>query len=277
MKRDTIFYRIFQQSPTLLFDLLPNPPSDQAGYTFESIEVKETSFRIDGVLLPPTSDGSILFSEIQMQPDQKLYERLFSEVGVYTYRHTDSFTYWQALAIYPNREIEQSSTKVPQELFDSGRIMPIYLDELGSIEQLPLGLALLVLTILEGQEAINEAQNIMARARASATSDAIMEMVSTIMVYKFTTLSRDEVNAMLGYTIDELKQTRVYQEAKEEGREEERASLLQVLLKNKIGDLSGQQEERVLALSADRRRELTIALLDFTSLNDLDNWFRTLT
>jgi predicted transposase/invertase (TIGR01784 family) len=277
MKRDTIFYRIFQQSPTLLFDLLPNPPSDQAGYTFESIEVKETSFRIDGVLLPPTSDGSILFSEIQMQPDPKLYERLFSEVGVYTYRHTDSFTYWQALAIYPNREIEQSSTKVPQELFDSGRIMPIYLDELGSIEQLPLGLALLVLTILEDQEAINEAQNIMARARASATSDAIMEMVSTIMVYKFTTLSRDEVNAMLGYTIDELKQTRVYQEAKEEGREEERASLLQVLLKNKIGDLSGQQEERVLALSADRRRELTIALLDFTSLNDLDNWFRTLT
>jgi predicted transposase/invertase (TIGR01784 family) len=184
MKRDTIFYRIFQQSPTLLFDLLPNPPSDQAGYTFESIEVKETSFRIDGVLLPPTSDGSILFSEIQMQPDPKLYERLFSEVGVYTYRHTDSFTYWQALAIYPNREIEQSSTKVPQELFDSGRIMPIYLDELGSIEQLPLGLALLVLTILEDQEAIDEAQNIMARARASATSNAIMEMVSTIMVYQ---------------------------------------------------------------------------------------------
>jgi predicted transposase YdaD len=82
---------------------------------------------------------------------------------------------------------------------------------------------------------------------------------------------------MLGYTIDELKQTRVYQEAKEEGREEERASLLQVLLKNKIGDLSRQQEERVLALSADRRRELTIALLDFTNLNDLDNWFRTST
>jgi predicted transposase/invertase (TIGR01784 family) len=277
MKRDTIFYRIFQQSPTLLFDLLPNPPSNQSGYTFQSIEVKEASFRIDGVLLPPTSDGSILFSEIQMQPDPKLYERLFSEVGIYTFRHTDSFTYWQALAIYPNRGTEQSSTKVPHELFDSGRIMPIYLDELGAIDQLPLGLALLVLTILEDQEAITQAQNIMIRAKASATSDAIMEMVSTIMVYKFTTLSRDEVNAMLGYTIDELKQTRVYQEAKEEGREEERASLLQILLKNKIGDLSLRQKEKVLALSADRRQELTIALLEFTGLNDLDNWFMGLT
>jgi predicted transposase/invertase (TIGR01784 family) len=277
MKRDTIFYRIFQQSPTLLFDLLPNPPSNQSGYTFQSIEVKEASFRIDGVLLPPTSDGSILFSEIQMQPDPKLYERLFSEVGIYTFRHTDSFTYWQALAIYPNRGTEQSSTKVPHELFDSGRIMPIYLDELGAIDQLPLGLALLVLTILEDQEAITQAQNIMIRAKASATSDAIMEMVSTIMVYKFTTLSRDEVNAMLGYTIDELKQTRVYQEAKEEGREEERASLLQILLKNKIGDLSLRQKEKVLALSADRRQELTIALLEFTGLNDLDNWFIGLT
>jgi len=47
MKRDTIFYRIFQQSPTLLLDLLPAPPTDRQGYRFESIEIKETSFRID--------------------------------------------------------------------------------------------------------------------------------------------------------------------------------------------------------------------------------------
>jgi predicted transposase YdaD len=44
MKRDTIFYRIFQQSPNLLFDLLPTTIVDKRGYTFDSVEVKEQTF-----------------------------------------------------------------------------------------------------------------------------------------------------------------------------------------------------------------------------------------
>ena len=53
MRRDTIFYQLFQQSPTLLFDLIPQPPIDAERYIFDSIEVKETAFRIDGVFIPP--------------------------------------------------------------------------------------------------------------------------------------------------------------------------------------------------------------------------------
>jgi predicted transposase YdaD len=41
----------------------------------------------------------------------------------------------------------------------------------------------------------------------------IIEMVTTIMVYKFEQLSRNEVEPMLGIT---LKETRVYREIKEE-------------------------------------------------------------
>jgi hypothetical protein len=58
MRRDTIFYQLFVQSPTLLFDLIPNPPSNIAGYTFDSVEVKETSFRIDGIFLPPNNSAT---------------------------------------------------------------------------------------------------------------------------------------------------------------------------------------------------------------------------
>jgi predicted transposase/invertase (TIGR01784 family) len=161
-----------------------------------------------------------------MQPDPLLYERLFSEIGIYTYRYPETFREWQAIAIYPTRGSAQPTTKVPHELFESGRIQAIFLDELGEIEQLPLSLGLLVLTILEGEEAIHQAQTMMARARQIETGDAIMEMLSTILFYKFKTLSRDEVNAMLGYTLDELKESRAYQEiyaeGKEDGREEER-------------------------------------------------------
>jgi predicted transposase/invertase (TIGR01784 family) len=173
MKRDTIFYRIFQESPTLLFELLPTPPPDQTGFKFESIDVKETAFRIDGVITPPDATGTVFFSEVQMQPDPKLYERMFSEIGMYTYRRTDEFEDWQAVAIYPSRDLEQSSTKVPRELFESGRILPIFLDELGEIDQIPLNLGLLVLMILEEEEAIAQAKAMMTRARRLETGNGL--------------------------------------------------------------------------------------------------------
>jgi predicted transposase/invertase (TIGR01784 family) len=287
MRRDTLFYRIFQQNPTLLFDLLPTPPPNPQEYTFESIEVKETSFRIDGVLMPPNPTGLILFSEVQMQLDPSLYERLHSEISIYTYRHLGTFTGWQALVIYPNRSVEQASTTVPRELFESGRIQPVYLDELGNIDQLPLGLSLLVLTILEGTTAITQAQTLMTRARRIEAGNAIMEMISTILIYKFTTLSRDEVNAMLGYTIDELKQTRVYQEAKAEGLQEgrqegESLGLLQgernlVLrqLPRRIGVLSPDLVAQIGTLSLPQLEALGEALLDFSRPADLTDWLQS--
>ncbi len=51
----------------------------------------------------------------------------------------------------------------------------------------------------------------------------IIEMITTIAVYKFRALSREEVETMLGIT---LQETRVYQEAKAEGREEQKAEML---------------------------------------------------
>ena len=53
----------------------------------------------------------------------------------------------------------------------------------------------------------------------------ILPDITTIAVYKFSTLSREEVEAMLGLT---LEQTKVYQEAKAEGREEREAEMLKL-------------------------------------------------
>jgi predicted transposase YdaD len=72
MRRDTIFYQLFQQSPTLLFELLPQPPARANEYVFEAIEVKETAFRMDGVFVPPDRSGIIYFCEVQFQKDEIL-------------------------------------------------------------------------------------------------------------------------------------------------------------------------------------------------------------
>ena len=277
MKRDTIFYQIFQQSPILLFDLLPSLPRNSLRYTFESVEVKEASFRIDGVLTPPDPSGDVFFTEIQIQSDPLLYERMLAEISNYVYRQTELFANWQAVAIYPSRTIEQSTTKVPLELFTSGRIIPVYLDELGEIEQLPTGLGLMVLTTLEGNRAISEAKAMLERSSRSDNWNAIIDMISTIMVYKFTELSREEVDAMLGFKTDELKQTRVYRDAREEGREEgreeERREIIFMLLSYKFGELSVKNQAQVQALQFDRLQALSKALLGFTDITELENWF----
>ncbi len=81
MRRDSIFYQLFQQFPVLLFELLDTQPENAANYRFDSVGVKEPKFEIDGVFLPPETDeaGVVYFCEVQFQKDERLYERLFGE------------------------------------------------------------------------------------------------------------------------------------------------------------------------------------------------------
>ncbi|MEC4887611.1 MAG: DUF2887 domain-containing protein, partial [Scytonema sp. PMC 1070.18] len=67
MKRDSIYYQIFKRFPELLFELVDYYPSSAQNYRFESVEVKETAFRIDGVFLPPedAQPKIIFFVEVQ--------------------------------------------------------------------------------------------------------------------------------------------------------------------------------------------------------------------
>jgi predicted transposase/invertase (TIGR01784 family) len=82
MRRDTIFYQLFRQYPALLFELLSEPPDRANEYIFDSIEVKETAFRIDGVFMPPDSSGIVYLCEVQFQLDELLYERVLSEISM---------------------------------------------------------------------------------------------------------------------------------------------------------------------------------------------------
>jgi predicted transposase/invertase (TIGR01784 family) len=270
MRRDTIFYQLFRQSPTLLFDLIPQPPADANRYTFDSIEVKETAFRIDGVFMPPDRLGIVFFCEVQFQLDKLLYERMLSEISIYAYRHREQFFDWQAVVIYPSRIVEQPRRELVREFLSSGRIVPVYLDELGTGLELPMGLGLMVLTTLEGDAAKTEAKRLIALAQGSK---AIIEIVSTIIVYKFTNLTREEVDAMLEIT---LQQTRVYQDAKAEGeligeaRGEARVIMRQ--LNRRLGSVPAPVSDRIQQLNVSQLEDLGEALLDFASLADLEGW-----
>ena len=81
---------------------------------------------------------------------------------------------------------------------------------------------------------------------------------------------------MLGIT---LKETQVYREIKEEGREEGREEGIQRermlvlrLLTRKVGELPEDVRQIVETLSLEELENLGEALLDFTSIADLQRW-----
>ncbi|WP_231599593.1 DUF4351 domain-containing protein [Crocosphaera watsonii] len=100
--------------------------------------------------------------------------------------------------------------------------------------------------------------------------------MTTIVMYKFDKLSQTEVEEMLGIT---LKETQVYREIKKEGREEGREegqkSLLLRLLTRKVGELSSEVRQNIDNLSIEQLENLGEALLDFSSIVDLENWLKT--
>jgi predicted transposase YdaD len=138
-------------------------------------------------------------------------------------------------------------------------------------------LSLMVLTTFEGEMAIDGARGLIDRAESEIDGRAIIDLVTTIMVYKFNNLTRNEVDAMLGI---ELTETRVYQDAKAEGRVEgheegtieEAKKLALKLLRRKYGSLGTGVIAKIDDLSLDRLESLCEDIMDFVSLQDLDNW-----
>ncbi|MDF5718928.1 MAG: Rpn family recombination-promoting nuclease/putative transposase [Rhizonema sp. PD37] len=222
MKTDSIFYRLFQEFPRIFFELIGKPPEEANAYKFSSVEIKQTSFRIDGVFLPQQEDEQIIyFVEVQFQSDDEIYSRLFSEICLYLRQNKPKHN-WRAVLIYPTRSTDTGDTKHYREFFDSGRVTRIYLDELGDAESLPLGIATIKLVIEDEKTAIARARELIDRTRLEIHSPPqqrqLLQLIETILVYKFLNMSREEIAAM--FEIGDLKQTRFYQEAKKELRPE---------------------------------------------------------
>ena len=83
----------------MLFELLGEPSDRGEQYTFGSVEVKQSAFRIDGVFIPKpdATDQAIIFVEVQFQKDPGLYDRLFSEILMYLAQKPDVAD-WRAMA-----------------------------------------------------------------------------------------------------------------------------------------------------------------------------------
>jgi predicted transposase/invertase (TIGR01784 family) len=273
MRRDSIFYKLFKQFPSLLFELVDEPPPEADSYQFESVEVKETAFRIDGVFLPPANAVSqvVFFAEVQFQKDENLYFRFFSELSLFLHRHSIRYDDWYGVIIFGSRSLEPSNLKIHRSLLAGDQVRRVYLDELGDVQQQPLGLGLMLLTVKEDTEAIETAKFLLAEARKQSEA-AIIDLITTIIVYKFTKLSRKEIVAMLG--LDLVEEPRAIREAKVEGLEEGERAIALRLLNRRLGNIPDELLSRVQGLSLVQIEDLCDVLLDFATVADLEGWLQ---
>ena len=223
MKTDTIFYSLFQKFPRFFFELIDRPPDEATAYEFTSREIKQLAFRIDGLFLPKTEEPEKPFylAEVQFQPDADLYYRIFGELFLYL-RQYKPLNPWRVVVIYPNRRIEHEQMLQFQELLTSQRVQRIYLDELPEAADLSLGVKVVKLVIEPAETAAEQARQSIAMARQQLSDPTVLRdlinLIETIIVYKLPHKSREEIAAMLN--LSELRQTRFYQEVKQEGLEE---------------------------------------------------------
>ncbi|NEP42907.1 MAG: Rpn family recombination-promoting nuclease/putative transposase, partial [Okeania sp. SIO2H7] len=221
MKTDSIFYNIFQAFPNIFFELINRPGQTANNYKFSSVEIKQLAFRIDGLFLPNSPDLPIYFREVQFQPDEELYERFFAEIFLYL-KQTELTNNWRGAIIYPRRSVDIGDTSRYVELFDSGRVDRIYLDELGKPSEQSIGIATIQLIVANKNKAFEQTRELIERVpeeiEGRRQQQQLLQLIETILIYKLPEASREEIEAMFG--LSDLKQTRFYQEAKEEGIQE---------------------------------------------------------
>jgi predicted transposase/invertase (TIGR01784 family) len=274
VRTDTLFYQILQTFPQLVFQLVNRPVIP--GYTFTSVEVKETGFRFDGIFSPPDDlpNEPIYFIEVQFQPHPDFYHRFLCEIFLFLYQQKTDRD-WLALAIFPTRTIDRSNLAlVHQEMIQTGRIRRIYLDEIN--DRSSVEMQMLNLITCPPEEAVRVVNEI----RSIATTRVILEFIETILVYKFPKLSM--------FALDDLRQTRVFQEIRDEflqegiqigkqegiqiGKQEGEIHLVMRQIRRKFGQLEQELTTKIANLTLEQLENLAEELLDFTTIDDLKRW-----
>ena len=290
MKTDTLFYRLFQDRPALVFELAGMPVPADADYVLRAEEIKETAFRLDGLLVPTvTGAHPLVFLEVQFQPDATFYARWFAEIYLYLYRRKVHGE-WRAVVLYPGRGAETGAEAAHRTTLANPWVHRVYLDEADPTAGASPGFALVGLILAKPEASATRARELV--HNGGSERDWILDWVETILVYKFPKLSREDIRMMLDLKDPDLKKSRFYQEvyaegyeegleegrqegrqeSREEGRHGEALALILRLLRRRLGTLPAGAEERIVALSVPRIEALGEALLDFARPADLLGW-----
>jgi predicted transposase/invertase (TIGR01784 family) len=223
VKTDTLFYQLFQEFPWIFFQLIQQDQIDLNAYQFIAPEIKQRSFRLDGLFKTTEEepDLPLYFVEAQFYYETDFYDRLFPSIFLYFGQYKPINTEWFVVVIFDKQSNDVTIPSKYREIAEQ-RLQRIYLDAMPKGDSTSLGLGILKLVVEPEERAGELARNLIERTKQEFTDNQsqkqLLELVETIIIYKFPRLSYEEIETMLN--LEEIKQTRVYQDAKSEGKAE---------------------------------------------------------
>jgi len=126
--------------------------------------------------------------------------------------------------------MEQKNVRPYRCLIESDQLVRIYLDELPPAPSDNFDLGALELIAAKPEKALEKAKVLIPRVRVAKRRrkyrKMLIQFVETVIVHQFPQLSREEIEKML--KVSDVRQTRVFQEAKKEGIEEVALRLIQL-------------------------------------------------
>jgi predicted transposase/invertase (TIGR01784 family) len=144
-----------------------------------------------------------------------------SRISLYFSQYKPVNPEWFAIVIFDRQANDVTIPSRYQEIAER-RLQRIYLDEIPEGDRSNVGLGILKLVVEPEESAGELAQNLIERTKQelkdSHSQKQLLELIKTIVIYKFPQLSYQEIEIMLN--LEEIRQTRVYQDAKLEGIEQ---------------------------------------------------------
>ncbi len=282
MKTDTLFYQLFQSFHSLLFELIERPIAEAESYEFSSVEVKEKAFRFDGIFSPTDNNKPIYLLEVQFQAKPDFYWEYLSEIFLYLNQYRPEQE-WKAIAIFGKRSYEPELRSHVEEMISCQRIQRVYLEDLIGRETKSFGIGIIQLILASESQAVAIAKQLGEKLEREIDPDIqeqVVEFIETVLVYKFPKLDRQEIEAM--FTYSDLKQTRVYQEAREEGEQrglkqglaKGQATMLLRMLNRKFGLLTPRLRGQINKLAVKQLESLAEVVFDLETIADLTNWLQ---
>jgi predicted transposase/invertase (TIGR01784 family) len=209
-----IFYELIKELPQIFFELIEKPDTNPNIYTFTAPEIKQQSFRLDGVFSTSEEfdNEPLYFVELQTYKDEEFYERLFGEIFVYFRQYQPANSDWYAIVIYDKR-IHESPPHHRYRVLTEQHLRCVYLNELSTRDEYSLGLGIAKLFVETPKKSPSLAQQLITQAMQNLPDEnlqkKVLAFIQAIVFYKFPTLALEEIETMLD--LDEFKNTRLYE------------------------------------------------------------------
>ncbi len=221
MKTDVIFYELIKELPQIFFELIDKPDTNPNIYTFIAPEIKQQSFRLDGLFatIKGFENEPLYFVELQTYKDEEFYERLFGEIFVYFRQYKPANSDWYAIVIY-DRRIRETPPHPRYQVLVEQHLRCIYLNELSTRTDDSLATGIAKLFVEVPTKATSLAQQLINQARENFPDEnlqkKVLAFIQAIVFYKFPNLALEEIEAMLD--LDEFINTRLYKSILEKSR-----------------------------------------------------------